>query len=132
MTIRTSIIGPELKSNPTGLFNWVISQKDNTIHGYSNAMWSGITTIELAKFIIWSLDKEITGIIHATNSLGISKYDLIKLINKTFDLNIDLIKNKEYKVDKTIINTKINNYSFPSYSKMIKQMRVWIDKNKKM
>ena len=37
LTIRTSIIGPELKSNPTGLFNWVISQKEKTIHGYSNA-----------------------------------------------------------------------------------------------
>ena len=129
LTIRTSIIGPELKSNPTGLFNWVISQKGNTIHGYSSAMWSGLTTIELAKFIIWSLDKDITGIVHATNSLGISKYDLIKLINKTFDLNIDLLKNKDYEFDKTLLNTKIDNYNFPSYIKMIEKMKDWIDNN---
>ena len=127
LTIRTSIIGPELKSNPTGLFNWVISQKDNSIHGYSNAFWSGLTTIELAKFIIWSLDKEITGIVHATNSLGISKYDLVKLINKTFDLNIDLLDNKDYEIDKTLLNTKINNYNFPSYIKMIEEMKDWVD-----
>ena len=87
LTIRTSIIGPELKSNPTGLFNWVISQKEKNITGYSNAIWTGLTTIELSKFIIWSLDKDLTGIVHATNSIEISKYDLIKLINKIFDLN---------------------------------------------
>ena len=129
LTIRTSIIGPEIKLKTTGLFDWVISQKCNTIHGYSRAIWSGLTTIELAKFIIWSLDKEITGIVHATNSLGISKYDLVKLINKTFDLNIDLLKNKDYEIDKTLLNTKINNYNFPSYIKMIEKMKDWIDNN---
>ena len=87
------------------------------------------TTIELAKFIIWSLDKDITGIVHATNSLGISKYDLVKLINKTFDLNIDLLKNKDYEIDKTLLNTKIDNYNFPSYIKMIEKMKDWIGNN---
>lgn len=129
LTIRTSIIGPELKSNPTGLFNWVISQKEMTIHGYSNAFWSGLTTIELAKFIIWSLNKEITGIVHATNSIGISKYDLVKITNDVFDLNIDVLENKDYEIDKTLLNTKINNYNFPSYIKMIEEMKDWIDNN---
>ena len=132
LTIRTSIIGPEIKLKTTGLFDWVISQKCNTIHGYSRAIWSGLTTIELAKFIIWSLDKEITGIVHATNSLGISKYDLVKLINKTFDLNIDVLENKDYEIDKTLLNTKINNYNFPSYIKMIEEMKDWIDNNNNM
>ena len=132
LTIRTSIIGPEIKLKTTGLFDWVISQKCNTIHGYSRAIWSGLTTIELTKFIIWSLDKEITGIVHATNSLGISKYDLVKLINKTFDLNIDVLENKDYEIDKTLLNTKINNYNFPSYIKMIEEMKDWIDNNNNM
>ena len=132
LTIRTSIIGPEIKLKTTGLFDWVISQKCNTIHGYSRAIWSGLTTIELAKFIILSLDKEITGIVHATNSLGISKYDLVKLINKTFDLNIDVLENKDYEIDKTLLNTKINNYNFPSYIKMIEEMKDWIDNNNNM
>ncbi len=127
LTIRTSIIGPELKSNPTGLFNWVLSQKDNTIHGYSNAFWSGLTTIELANFILWSLDKDLNGIVHATNGKGISKYNLVKLIDKTFDLNINLLKNEDYIINKTLLNTKISNYDFPSYIKMIKEMKDWID-----
>ena len=92
-------------------------------------MWSGLTTIELAKFIIWSLDKDIIGIVHATNSIGISKYNLIKLINKIFELNIDLFKNKDHETAKTLLNTKIKNYNFPSYFKMIEEMKDWIDKN---
>ena len=127
LTIRTSIIGPEIKLKTTGLFDWVISQKCNTIHGYSRAIWSGLTTIELAKFIIWSLDKEITGIVHATNSEGISKYDLIKIINDVFDLNIDLIKNNDYKIDKSLLNEKIKNYNFPNYIQMINEIKIWID-----
>ena len=130
LTIRTSIIGPEIKLKTTGLFDWILSQKDKTVRGYSNAIWSGLTTIELAKFIIWSLDKDITGIVHATNSLGISKYNLVKLINKTFDLNIDMLQNKDYKIDKTLLNTKIQNYNFPSYIIMIEEMKDWIDNNK--
>ena len=127
LTIRTSIIGPEIKLKTTGLFDWVISQKGNTIHGYSRAIWSGLTTIELAKFILWSLDKDLNGIVHATNSKEISKYNLVKLIDKTFDLNINLLKNEDYIINKTLLNTKISNYDFPSYIKMIKEMKDWID-----
>ena len=92
LTIRTSIIGPELKAVPTGLFNWILSKKGSTIKGYTNAIWSGLTTIELSKFIIWTFNKNLTGVIHATNSLGLSKYDLISSINSIFNLEIKLIK----------------------------------------
>ena len=128
LTIRTSIIGPELKLNPTGLLNWIISQKGNSISGYSNAIWSGLTTIELAKFIIWSLDKETTGIVHATNNIGVSKYDLIKTINDIFHLKIDLVKNNAYSINKSLINSKISDYIFPPYIQMIKEMRIWMER----
>jgi dTDP-4-dehydrorhamnose reductase len=127
LTIRTSIIGPELKSKPTGLFNWVISKKGGVTHGYSNAVWSGLTTIELSKFIIWSLDKEISGIVHATNGVGISKHSLIKIINDVFDLKIELTKNTKYRINKSLVNTKINNYYFPTYLEMVKKMKNWIE-----
>lgn len=129
LTIRTSIIGPELKPEPTGLFNWVISKKGSVAKGYTNAIWSGLTTIELSYFIIWSLDKKISGIVHATNGVGISKYNLIKIINDVFDLEIELTKNTKYIVDKSLLNTKIKNYDFPSYPGMINRMKDWMIKH---
>ena len=61
LTIRTSIIGPELIRNGEGLFNWFMSQKGD-ISGYSNVFWSGVTTLELAKCIEKSIDLDITGL----------------------------------------------------------------------
>lgn len=124
LTIRTSIIGPELKKNPTGLFNWIFSQQGKEINGFSNAIWSGLTTLELSKFIIWSLDKDYNGIIHATNNSSISKHDLIKLIIDNFNLNVILNKHSDYKVDKSLLNTKIKDYSFPTYLEMIKEIKI--------
>ena len=57
----------------------------------------------------------------------ISKYDLIKIINDVFYLNIDLIKNNDYKIDKSLLNEKIKNYNFPNYTQMINEMKIWID-----
>lgn len=128
LTIRTSIIGPELKLKPTGFFEWIMSQDGMQVNGYSNAMWSGLTTIELSKFIIWCLNKDINGIIHATNGIGISKFDLIKMITKIFNLNVNLINDKSFKINKTLKNTKISNYNFPSYKQMIKEMKKFINK----
>ena len=126
VTIRTSIIGPELKSKPSGLFNWVISKKKGIAHGYKNAIWSGLTTIELSKFIIWILEKDISGIVHATNGVGISKFNLIKIINEIFDLKIELVENTKYRINKSLVNNKINHYDFPNYPEMIKEMKNWI------
>ena len=50
LTIRTSIIGPDLNLNGVGLYNWFIKQ-NNEIFGFTNVFWSGITTVELAKKI---------------------------------------------------------------------------------
>ena len=81
LTIRTSIIGPDLNTNGIGLFNWFIKQT-GSIDGYCNAYWSGVTTLQLAKSIIkLILEKNsISGVIHLTNNNKISKYDLLQII----------------------------------------------------
>ena len=55
--IRTSIIGPELFNNSRGPLSWVLkNQESNYIEGYSKSIWSGITTIELSKAIIYCIE----------------------------------------------------------------------------
>jgi dTDP-4-dehydrorhamnose reductase len=48
LTFRNSIIGPDMKSNGIGLFNWFMKQ-DSDLIGYNKAIWTGVTTLTLAK-----------------------------------------------------------------------------------
>ena len=130
LTIRTSIIGPDLSVSGIGLFNWFVNQS-NFIYGYNAAFWSGITTIELARTIrILILDKpNISGIMHLTNNCKISKYYLLSLMKIEFNLK-DLIiyETSNYFVDKSLISTRkdIEDIIVNSYVDMIKEMREWI------
>lgn len=122
LTLRTSIIGPELKNNGEGLFHWFMNQSGD-IFGYSKSIWSGVTTIELAKTIKWAIDNHITGLYHVTNNSSISKYDLLQLFRKYThkEINIDPIDGKS--VNKSLLDTrKVINYHIPSYEIMVKEM----------
>jgi dTDP-4-dehydrorhamnose reductase len=122
LTLRTSIIGPELKDNGEGLFHWFMNQS-GSISGYTKSIWSGVTTIELAKAIKWSIDNNLTGIYHITNNTSISKYELLKLFQKYTkkEININLIVGK--KSNKSFLDSrKIINYYIPSYEQMVKEM----------
>ena len=83
LTIRTSIIGPELKRYGEGLFHWFMSQRER-VNGYTKVFWSGVTTLELAKAIEYSLDNDVTGLFQLSNGVRISKYDLLVLFNEIF------------------------------------------------
>ena len=52
LTIRTSVVGPEITNGSEELFNWFMNQS-GVIEGFTKAIWSGVTTIELAKAIKW-------------------------------------------------------------------------------
>ena len=73
LTIRTSIIGPELKNNGEGLFHWFMHQSGK-IRGFRTAVWGGVTTLELAKAIDYALDSGTTGLVHLSNGIGISNF----------------------------------------------------------
>jgi dTDP-4-dehydrorhamnose reductase len=134
ITIRTSIIGPDIKRNGIGLLNWILSQKGNVI-GYSEAFWGGVTTLELAKAIEFFIVQNIVGvnIYHLTNSEKISKFDLLKIINEVFNLKLNISLSNEYKVDKSLINSnKSIDYIVPSYQIMIEEMYKWVRINNEL
>ena len=132
MTIRTSIIGPDLNPNGIGLFNWFINQKGK-INGFTQVFWSGVTTIQLAKSIkeIIFSNNLITGLVHLTNNKKISKYDLLLLLKKNYGLNnIEIEKYNSYAVDKSLINTRNNIFTnVPNYEEMIIEMNKWMKIN---
>ena len=54
LTIRTSIIGPDLKKKGTGPFQWIMNQQGQ-VKGFDNVKWTGVTTIELSKAIEFAI-----------------------------------------------------------------------------
>lgn len=130
LTIRTSIIGPELKDNGIGLFHWFMQQQQK-IKGYTMAKWSGVTTLELAKSIVYALHTPIQGLWQLTNGVPISKYDLLKLLANYFRNNaIEIVADDQYRVDKSLVpNHLAPDYSVPDYATMIKELKDWMQKN---
>ena len=122
LTIRTSIIGPELKTNGQGLLHWFLKQEDE-VTGFSSAFWSGITTLQLAKVIYDIIvDSNISGIHHITNNTKISKYDLLLLFKEVWDKSTIINKGEGKSVDKSFIDT-MNVAKIPSYKDMLLDLK---------
>jgi len=129
LTIRTSIIGPELKENGEGLFHWFMNQKGQ-INGYTGAYWGGVTTLELVKAINVAIEKNITGLVHLTNGSKISKYDLLKLFKEIWNKDDIVVKPYNGKsVDKSLLKSDIFDYSVPTYAEMLSEQNVWMQSN---
>lgn len=134
LTIRTSIIGPELNKNGIGLFHWFMSQPENAqLKGYSQAYWSGITTIELAKVIDEVLSSQnASGLVHVARKEKIDKYNLLKLFNEVFRNNtIAIDSDDSYRIDKSLVSIREDfKYKVPSYKEMLLEMKEWIDSHR--
>jgi len=89
--IRTSIIGEELYSKKS-LLEWLISNKNNTIEGYTNHYWNGVTCLTLANIIHEMIEKKYfwKGVRHIFSPEIVSKYHLCQYINEIYDLNIKI------------------------------------------
>lgn len=129
LTLRTSVIGPELKKEGEELFHWFMSQSQ-PIKGFTKSVWSGVTTIELAKAVDASIQKNLTGLHHVTNNLTINKYELLMLIKKYTEKKIIITEVDGRKTDKSFIDTKgALGYKIPSYDQMVFEMVEHIKKN---
>ena len=135
LTIRTSIIGPELKKNGEGLMHWIFNQREaGELNGYQKSIWGGVTTLELAKVIDSVLDNGITGLYQVSNNEGITKYDLVSLIVKEFNLSIKVNPVAGVICDKSIWNSerKEISYQVASYEKMISDIHEFMIAHKSL
>lgn len=128
LTIRTSIVGPEIRKNGIGLMHWFM-QQSGEIKGYTNVFWNGVTTLELAKAIHEMIEQNIMGLYHLTAPQKISKYELLVLFKKVFNKEDVLITPYEtIRSDKTLKNTRKDfNYQVPEYKQMLVELRDWLD-----
>jgi len=127
LTFRNSIIGPDLNQKGIGLFNWFMRQK-GSMNGYTEAIWTGVTTLTLAKAMESAAAQYVNGLYQLVHPVSINKFDLLQLFNKHFrSSSLPILPSNTVNVDKTLINTRSDfPFSVPSYEQMIIEMKEWI------
>ncbi|MCB6182788.1 SDR family oxidoreductase [Leeia sp. TBRC 13508] len=125
ITLRTSIVGREL-SGSHSLIDWFLSQK-HKISGYSNAYFSGLTTVELSRVIRDTVlcNEDLHGLYHVSSS-RISKYNLLKEASSIFNHKILIEEYPDFFIDRSLDNSKFTsktNYVCPSWTDMLLDMK---------
>jgi dTDP-4-dehydrorhamnose reductase len=129
VTLRTSIVGPDVNKNGIGLFQWFMNQEKET-NGFDEVIWTGITTIEFAKCMEEAIENNLSGLRHAVNNEKIDKYSLISLFKKHFNKDIIINRKSDYISDKSLKRTTDFDFEIPSYDQMVKEMADWVTKHK--
>jgi len=121
LTLRTSIIGRELRG-AFGLVEWFLSSA-NKVQGYTEARFSGLTTLVLADVIEsviaeWPL---LRGLYQVAAS-PISKYDLLVLLRNGFGHTVEIEPCDRVKIDRTLDSTcfrEATGFVAPSWKQMV-------------
>lgn len=126
VTLRTSIIGRELTKHTHGLIEWFLANRGKTVKGFTRAIYTGFTTIEMAGIIAMLIEKhaDICGLYHIA-SRPINKYNLLCLVKDVFGLKIDIEKDENFVCNRALVMerfSQVTGYIAPSWEQMIRQM----------
>lgn len=134
LTLRNSIVGPDINVNGIGLLNWFMKQNSPAVNGFTKAIWTGQTTLQLAKTIEAAAKERAVGLVNAVPSKSITKFELLNLFNK-------YLRNGELRINpidgvcanKSLIRTNFDfNYIIPDYESMIIELAAWMKKHKSL
>ena len=125
LTLRTSMIGPEL-SRKTGLLEWFLAQRGQTVKGFTKAIFSGFPTSELARIVERVLVEVPTvhGVYHVA-AQPISKYDLLTLIRDRLRVPITIERDSTFECDRSLDASRFHRdtgYSPPPWDVMTNDM----------
>lgn len=126
VTLRTSIIGHELKGN-YGLVGWFLSQEEK-VRGFRKVIYSGVPTVELARIIRDYVipNPEMTGLYHVSSN-PISKFDLLKLINDQYGKKIEIEPEDSFKLDRSLDSSRfrfLTGYNPPTWPDLVRRMHL--------
>jgi dTDP-4-dehydrorhamnose reductase len=123
--IRTSIIGEEQR-NKLSLVEWVKSNKNGSIKGFTNHLWNGITCLQAGKLIHEIVQKQLFwfGVRHI-HSNTVNKHQLVSIINNIYNLNIDIVATEDLTpINRTLSSThNMQNMNIPSLENQIQEMK---------
>ena len=131
LTLRGSIVGPDVNPRGIGLLNWFMQQQ-GPVKGYTRAMWTGQTTLQLAKTMEAALEKGAAGLVNTVPDHAISKYDMLRLFNRYLRHDeVEIIPFDGFVADKSLQRTNFTfDYVIPDYETMIVEMAAWMQMHK--
>lgn len=125
VTLRTSIIGPELGSSH-GLVEWFLAQP-GPVRGFTRAVFSGLPTVELARAIHdFVLPRPgLAGLYHVS-AASINKFELLKLVAQVYGKTIAIEPDDKLAIDRSLDSSQFHartGYTAPSWSELVRSMR---------
>lgn len=127
ITLRNSIVGPDINPDGIGLLNWFMRQKGE-IQGYTRAMWTGLTTLQLAKIMEKAILQRAHGLYNMVPDHNISKYELLGLFNRYLRNSAVRIHPFDgFSADKTLVRTRFDFMpDIPGYEIMVRELSGWM------
>lgn len=125
VTLRTSIVGHELDSHH-GLFDWFLAQ-EGVVGGYRRAIFSGLTTVELARVIARHVlpDPQLRGVYHVS-AAPISKDALLRIVAEVYGKAIEIVPKDEPVIDRSLRSDRFRaavGYMPPDWQTLVGDLR---------
>ncbi|ENP8456972.1 SDR family oxidoreductase [Photobacterium damselae] len=125
VTLRTSIIGHELKSS-VSLIDWFLSQEGSTVKGFSKAIFSGLPTAYIAKVIKdYVLPNLFLSGLYQLSVDPIDKYTLISKVAYVYNKQIKIEKFEDFEIDRSLNSAKFREetgFIPPSWDELVEFM----------
>lgn len=133
LTLRNSIVGPDINQKGIGLLNWFM-QQHGEVTGYTGAMWTGQTTLQLAKTMEVAAKERVHGIYNMVPDTNISKCDLLGLFNKYIRKEkVTIVPVDKMAADKSLKRTRWDfGYTIPDYETMVAELANWMRVHKNL
>ena len=124
LTLRTSMIGLGLYRK-TNLVDWFLAQKGR-VQGYRKAIFSGLTTAEVARVIALLIEKHpaASGLYHLSAE-PISKFDLLTKLRERLSLPVEIVPVDEPRIDRSLDSSRFRqrfSYQPPSWDWMLGEL----------
>ncbi len=102
LTLRTSIIGHEVRRHAS-LVDWFLSQPPTTVRGFANAIYSGVTTRELARLLVdVALPlPALQGLFHVASE-PVSKLELLRLVADAYGWAGEIVPDEDFRCDRSM------------------------------
>ena len=125
LTIRTSMIGREI-AHSRGLLEWFIARNGGRVRGFRRAIFSGLTTLTLAEVLVDVIGHhaDLQGVWHVAGQ-AISKFDLLRLVQKTYALDIQIEPDDRFACDRSLNGSRFEAATGlrpPSWPEMIDRL----------